>query len=178
MKFIFQPLSFLVCLAFFMSFHAVNAQEQEAPKPQSQFWKNVRFGGGLGLNFGNRNTQITVAPNAIYEVNPYFAFGPGLIYSYQKNDFLKTSLYGASITALANPIEFLQISGELEQLRVNQTIPSVGGDIEDDFWNTALFLGGGFRTGGVTIGARYNVLFNDRDSIYAQAWQPFVRVYF
>ncbi|MBQ51085.1 MAG: hypothetical protein CMF35_05230, partial [Leeuwenhoekiella sp.] len=34
------------------------------------------------------------------------------------------------------------------------------------------------RSGPVTIGARYNVLFNDNDSIYTSAIMPFVRFYF
>jgi len=39
-------------------------------------------------------------------------------------------------------------------------------------------MGAGYRLGGVVAGIRYNVLFQDGESIYAEAWQPFVRVYF
>lgn len=48
----------------------------------------------------------------------------------------------------------------------------------DNFWNTALFLGAGYRTNNATIGIRYNVLHNDNNNIYTTAFMPFVRVYF
>ena len=159
------------------------AQEDPAPKPQSEFWKKVRFGGGLGLNFGNNSTNISVSPSALYQPNQYIAFGPGLNFTYQSFGDLNTTLYGASAIFIANPLDFLQLSGEVEQLRVNQSID--GGPDIDGFWNTAIFLGGGYRLniGGNSLGAigiRYNVLFdgNDPNRVYADAWQPFVRVYF
>ncbi|GGG35680.1 hypothetical protein GCM10011344_40700 [Dokdonia pacifica] len=154
------------------------AQEDPAPKPQSEFWKKVRFGGGLGLAFGSNNTQITVAPSAIYQYNPYIAFGPGLNFNYQKFRDFSSTLYGVSGIFLANPIPEVQLSAEVEQLFGTQRIESIGGDITNDINNTALFLGAGYRIQGVTIGARYNVLFDNDDGIYAEAWQPFVRVYF
>ncbi len=171
---------YLLPFCFLFAASSVVGQEsREAPK--SEFWSKVRFGGGLGLNFGRNATNITIAPSALYQPNEYIAFGPGLNYTYQKFGDFKTSLIGGSAIVIVNPLDFLQLSGELEQLRVNQAIdgePDIPG-----FWNTALFLGAGFRlnVGGRGLGAigmRYNVLFNDRDQIYAEAWQPFVRVYF
>ncbi len=164
-------------LVFFSLFFCVTfvgfAQDQEP-----NFWSKVRFGGGLGLNFGNNFTSITVAPSAIYDFDEFFSLGPGLIYSYQKIDDFRSTLYGGSIIALVNPIPEIQISAELEQLRVNQKTDVINGTIEDDFWNTALFMGAGYRTGGVTFGIRYNILFADDDGVYADAWSPFVRVFF
>ena len=49
---------------------------------------------------------------------------------------------------------------------------------KDDFWNTALFLGVGYRSENITIGMRYNVLFKETDGIYADPYMPFVRLYF
>ena len=46
------------------------------------------------------------------------------------------------------------------------------------FWNTALFLGAGYRNENITLGIRYNILHRDRDNIYAEAFMPFVRIYF
>ncbi len=170
----------LVAILFFSS--SVRAQENPI-KPKSEFWKKVRFGGGLGLNFGNNTTNISVAPSALYQPNEYLAFGPGLNYTYQKFGDLSTSLFGGSAIVIANPINFLQISGEFEQLRVNQSVD--GGPDIDPFWNTAIFFGAGYRLniGGNSLGAigiRYNVLFDENESnrVYADAWQPFVRVYF
>lgn len=169
----------LVCCLIFASATFVTAQEVSTT-PKSAFWSKVRFGGGLGLNFGRNITNVTVAPSALYQPNQYVAFGPGLNYTYQKFGDFKTTLIGASAIVLTNPLDFLQLSGEFEQLRVNQSIAGVD---EPGRWNTALFLGAGYRlnVGGNSLGAigvRYNVLFNNGDGIYADAWQPFVRVFF
>ena len=51
---------------------------------KNNFWQKVQFGGGLGLSFGNRYTDISVAPSAIYNVNEYFAVGLGAQYTYVK----------------------------------------------------------------------------------------------
>ena len=154
------------------------AQESPVPKQKSEFWKKVRFGGGLGLSFGTNNTQITVAPSAIYQYNPYIAFGPGLNFNYQKFGDFSSTLYGVSGIFLANPIPEIQLSAEVEQLFGTQRFEDIQGDITNDVNNTAFFLGGGYRYNGITIGARYNVLFDNDDGIYAEAWQPFVRIYF
>ena len=172
--------SLLVLVGFLFFLPRVTAQE-EPVKPKSEFWKKVRFGGGLGLNFGNNVTNISVAPSALYQPNQYVAFGPGLNYTYQRFADTRTTLIGGSAIILANPLDFLQLSGEFEQLRVNQSFD--GGSDPDPFWNTALFLGGGYRLniGGNSLGAigvRYNLLFKEADGIYNTAWQPFVRVYF
>ncbi len=145
---------------------------------QNRFLDNVSFGGGLGLNFANGNFSATVAPSAIYNFNKYVSAGPSLIYSYQSNEFFKSSLYGGSLIGLFNPIQQIQLSTELEQLRVNQTIKFIEGDEDNDFWNTAFFVGAGYRAQNITFGVRYNLLFKDGDSVYASAWAPFVRVFF
>jgi hypothetical protein len=41
-----------------------------------------------------------------------------------------------------------------------------------------LFLGAGYRNENITFGVRYNVLHKERDNIYAEAFMPFVRVFF
>lgn len=149
-----------------------------APKSKSDFWRNVQFGGGFGLAIGSGYTDVTLAPSAIYNFNDYVAAGVGLQGSYIGSYNYTAALYGGSLIALFNPIEEAQFSIELEQLRVNTTFNGAGGNIKDNFWNTGLFLGGGFRSGNVTIGARYNVLYNKNDYVYSGVFMPFVRVYF
>ena len=155
-------------------------QENFAQEPvlKSKFWRRVQFGGGLGLAFGNNSTNISVSPSAIYNFNEKVALGAGLQYSYiNQKDFYTSHLYGGSIIGLVNPIQEIQLSAELEELRVNTDFndPSF---INDNYWNTALFLGAGYRTNNATIGIRYNVLHNDRNNIYTTAFMPFLRVYF
>lgn len=87
-------------------------------------------------------------------------------------------MYGGSLIALFNPMEELQISTELEQLRVDRTYSGASGNNSAGFWNTALFVGAGYRNENVTMGLRYNVLHKDRENIYTEAFMPFVRVLF
>jgi long-subunit fatty acid transport protein len=143
---------------------------------QSGLSERVHFGGSLGLSIGSGFTNIVVAPSVIYDVNQYFSAGAGLQGSYVnwQNNF-ESFIYGASIIGLVNPIEQVQLSAELEQLRVNTTYED---NFKDNFWNTALFLGAGYRTNNVTVGVRYNVLFKERNNVYNEAFMPFIRVYF
>ncbi|MDX1333031.1 MAG: alpha-ketoglutarate decarboxylase [Robiginitalea sp.] len=138
------------------------------------FWSRVRYGGGIGLSFGQEFVQIGLAPSAIYQVNDYAAVGLGINYSYSKISDTKFSAIGGSLIGLVNPIPALQVSGEFEQLYVNQSF----GPLDDSYWLPALFLGLGYATGPVTFGIRYDVLYDSDKSLYADPWIPFVRVYF
>ena len=165
---------FLFCINF-----NVKAQSLEETQIKSNFWDKVQIGGGLGLGIGNNYTNITVAPSAIYNFNNYFSAGLGLQYSYVKQkNYYQSNIYGGSVLALFNPIREIQLSAELEQLRVNSKFEDIYGNYSHDFWNTALFLGAGYRTNNVTLGVRYNVLHKDDQGVYVNAFMPFIRVYF
>lgn len=155
----------------------ISAQQIPENNAKSDFWSRVQFGGGLGLGFGSGFTNIAIAPSAIYNVNEYLAFGAGLQYSYLKQrDSYSSSQYGGSLIGLFNPIPEIQLSVELEQLRVNVNYETE--NFSDKFWNTGLFLGAGYRQDNFTFGIRYNVLFNEDKNVYGDAFMPFVRVYF
>ena len=160
---------------FFLLFVGIFCLKVSA-QSTSKISDRVHFGGSLGLSIGSGFTNIVVAPSVIYDVNQYFSAGAGLQGSYVKwqNNF-ESYIYGASLIGLINPIEQVQLSAELEQLRVNTTYPD---NFKDNFWNTALFLGVGYRTDNVTVGVRYNVLYKARNNVYNEAFMPFVRVYF
>ncbi len=170
-----KRLTFLFFIA--LSF-TISAQETPEKTQKSEFWSKVQFGGGLGLGFGSGFTNIAVSPTAVYNVNQYVSVGAGLQYSFLKqSDFYSSHMYGGSVIALFNPIEEIQLSTELEQLRVN--VDLVGSNSNSaDFWNTGLFVGAGYRMDNVTIGVRYNVLFSNDKNVYADALMPFVRVFF
>jgi hypothetical protein len=159
----------------------VIAQYQQTPPSRSPFWQNVQFGGGLGLSFGSGYTEISVAPSAIYNVNPYLATGLGLQASYvSSKNYYDSGIYGVSILTFINPIPQIQFSINLNESYVNNHYESYNGfkSYTDQFWNTALFLGAGYRTGNVTVGLAYNVLYNENDNVYGDAVMPFVRAYF
>ncbi|WP_223845525.1 hypothetical protein [Flavobacterium selenitireducens] len=190
MKFL-VPVRFRLVVATFCVFASIDVMAQDSTysanaKMPSDFWRRVQVGGGLGLGIGNGYTDIAVAPSAIYNFNRYFAAGVGITGNYVRFcdysssiDEYRSWIYGGSLIALVMPIEQLQLSFELEQLRVNSRIEHFeDGTIHDDFWNTGLFVGAGYRTQNVTVGIRYNLLFDADKTVYADSWMPFVRVYF
>jgi len=165
----------MVCSLTFCSIAQNNPQ-----KAPNEFWQNVRFGGGIGLSFGDGFFSGTLAPSAIYQFNEMVAAGIGLNGTYNKReDFYKSTILGGSILTLFNPIQVIQLSSEFEQLHVSRNFDQNFIGVNDDkYWYTALFLGVGYRTGHVTVGIRYDVLYDEDKSIYADPWIPFVRVYF
>lgn len=168
--------------AFIFLMFSVGLHAQQKPLPKAKtgaFWERVQFGGGLGLSVSKDYTDFTVAPSAIYNFNDYFAFGGGLQYSRLKQKSYYTSnVYGGTLIGLFNPIEEIQLSVELEEINVNTKYMDLGGELKKSFWNTGLYLGGGYRQDNVTVGARVNLLFDKNKDIYSSAFMPFVRVFF
>ncbi len=147
---------------------------------QQQFTDRVKIGGSLGLSFGNGFFSGTLAPSAIYQFTPQFAMGVGLngTYNSLKNNYESTIL-GGSALALYNVIPEIQLSAEFEELNVNRKYKETfGEDFTENYWYPALFLGVGFHANNIAIGIRYDVLYENDKSIYADAFVPFVRVYF
>ncbi|MDG2433901.1 hypothetical protein [Flavobacterium sp.] len=168
----------LIVFILFVSNNLTAQQRTFSSNPAADFWNKVQFGGGFGLSLGSGYTDISIAPSAIYNFNEYVSMGVGLQYTYaSQRNFYTSNLYGGSIIALVNPIPEIQLSAELEQLRVN--VKGTGqNDFTNNFWNTGLFVGAGYRTNNVTVGLRYNVLYKENQGAYSDAFMPFVRVYF
>jgi hypothetical protein len=161
------------------------SQQDSIPKSKSVFWQKVQFGGGLGLAIGNGFTNVSVSPTGYYNFDKTFTVGVGLTGSYVAQESnpsnfnsigYKSTIFGGSLIGLMHPIEEIQLSAEVEQLKVNRKFDEFLND--DSFWNTSLFLGAGYRTQNVTLGVKFNVLHNDNNNIYSQAWLPFVRIMF
>ncbi|MGB6267895.1 MAG: alpha-ketoglutarate decarboxylase, partial [Olleya sp.] len=69
--------------------------QDNPPKQNSEFWKKVRFGGGLGLSTGNNFFSATIAPSAIYQFDNTFALGIGLNGTYNRSkNFFKSTILG------------------------------------------------------------------------------------
>lgn len=173
--------SFFVILFFLFSNFSFAQQQNNVIDNNYNFWDKVQFGGGLGLGIGSGYTDISVIPSAIYNVNEIVAIGMGLQFGYlSSKNYYNSYVYGGSIITLVSPIPEIQLSAELEQVRVNTDYKANNSrpSFSDNYWNTALFLGAGYRTGNVTIGGRYDILFDEDRSLYGSAFMPFVRVYF
>ncbi len=160
----------------FLSFgqETQKTKEVETVKKKSDFWKNVRVGGGFGLNFGNNVTTIAVNPTAVYDFNQKFSLGGSLGYTYSKSGDFKSNVFTASVLSIYAPFQNFEFSGELEQLFVNSRF----GDARDSYNYPALYLGVAYRTRNFSIGGRFDVLYNDDKSIYSSPFTPFVRVFF
>jgi hypothetical protein len=146
---------------------------------ENDFWNHVRFGGGIGLSFGNGFFSGTLAPSAIYEFDNQFALGLGLNGTYNnREDFYKSTIFCGSVIGLFSPIDVIQLSAEFEELNVNRKWDNYLGFENENYWYPALFVGGGYRTQNITLGIRYDLLYDRDKSIYADPWMPFIRVYF
>lgn len=177
--FLFVLKSILIVIILLFSGTLFAQRQSTNINTPDDFWKNVQFGGGLGLSFGTGYTDISISPSAIYNFNPTVALGTSLQLGYvsSKNNY-NSFIYGGSLIGLINPIPEIQLSAELEEINVNTNYKYSGGNTTTNFWNTSLYLGAGYRTGNVTVGVRYNVLFDKNKSYYNDAFMPFVRVYF
>ncbi len=174
----FQNIKSFVLVSFVLfSLQNISAQNEN-------FWSKVRFGGNIGIGFTNDTFNAVIAPAAIYDFNPWFSGGVGISFGYSTfdddvfNEERRSTNYGASLIGLFNPIPEFQLSAEFEQMGVSQRIETPNQTFTDDYWYPALFLGAGYRTGFVSFGIRYDVLYDDDKSIYGSAYAPFVRVFF
>ena len=98
--------------------------------------------------------------------------------SLKRKDFYKSTILGGSLIGLFNPIEAIQLSAEFVELNVNRKWENYLSLEDEKYWYPALFVGAGYRTQNITFGLRYDLLYNEEKSIFADAWMPFVRVYF
>ena len=169
------PIRIFLSLFLIGAIHICSAQYLNA---NNNFWNQVQFGGGISLGLNNGGFNTSVSPSAIYRFNEKFAAGTALNVNYAKYQDAKRIAYGASILSLYNPFPFLQLSAELEQLRVNNSFDDLLVRIEENYWSPALLLGVGYTEQNFTVGIRYDVLYDENKSIYFNAWMPFVRVYF
>lgn len=143
----------------------------------SDFWQRVNFGGGVGLNFGNNAFNIGLYPSAIYRASDIYSVGAGLNFNYSKFDDDELTAYGFSFLNFINPIPQIQLSAEFDQMRINRNFDNIL-NADDNYWLPALHLGVGYGSRNFVFGVRYDVLYDDGRSIYADPWSPFVRVYF
>jgi len=159
-------------------FEGIDFENLNLEQQTYSFKESLRFGGGIGLSFGNDFFSGSLTPFVLSEVNQYLLTGVGLNFTYSSFRNEEALVYGASIMAIGRPTRDLQVSAEFEQLRVNRTLDTSVGTFEDDYWYPALFLGIGYNSGPVTFGVRWDALYDSDKSIYANAFMPFVRFFF
>ncbi len=85
------------------------------------------------------------------------------------------NIIGGSVLALYRPGSSIQLSAEYEQLKKSEK--QVFQDAES-LWQSALFFGFEYVTGNISMGLRYDVLYDKTNLIYPSALSPVFRVYF
>ena len=172
-----RKLYLFICISLIISTSS-SVFSQNSISENPSFWNNVRFGGSFGLNFSNNFFNANLAPKAVYDFNQYASAGVGLLGSYSNGSYYSAYTFGGSILGILRAVQQLQLSAEFEELQVNRNWELDGGNREESYWYPALFLGAGYNNGPVTVGIRYDVLYDDDRSIYGNALMPFVSIYF
>lgn len=157
----------------------INLFSQNSELDRHRFIDDVRFGGGINIGAGNNYSTFSISPSAIYDFSDKFSAGLSATYVYVKNKSTvsrTTNIYGGSVLALYKPIRNMQFSTEFEQLKINQNIAFLN---DADLWQSALYIGAEYVTGNISMGLRYDVLFDKATNIiYSSALSPIFRVYF
>ena len=152
---------------------------QNSDLDQHRFIDDVRFGGGINIGIGSAYSTFAISPSALYDFSEQFSAGLSFTYVYIKTKSTintTTNLFGGSILALYKPIENIQFTTEFEQLKINQTYATLN---EANLWQPALYIGAEYVTGNISMGLRYDVLFDKTTNvIYSSALSPVFRVYF
>lgn len=145
---------------------------------------NWRFGGGIGLSFGNNSYfGFNVSPSVGYMVSNNVELGATAGYQYAKNDYSKLNLFNAGPYINFFPIEniflranYMYYTGKQEY---NDRTPYYNTMYESNLDESALWLGAGYQSGGPVrfqAGVMYNVLYKENESIFSSGFQPFMGV--
>jgi len=145
----------------------------------SQKEKRLIFGVGFGLNFVG-GTNISLSPNLMYKVSNKFTFGAGVQGSYSAiKDLQNTTTIGGNVVTQYNPIPQILTLVEFVELNVSTETESPEGKMKQTYWDSALFVGAGYSiTPKIAIGAKYNLLYNEDESVYSSPVIPFVNITF
>ena len=141
--------------------------------------KRLKFGVGFGLSFVG-GTNISLAPNLTYKLSEKISFGVGIQGSYSAiKDLQNTTTFGGNVSTLYSPIRKITALLEFAELNVTTKTETPDGEIEDNYWDAALFVGAGFNvTDKISVGAKYNVLYDKDKSVYTSPIIPFVNISF
>ncbi len=169
---------FLILALLSLSVSAISQQSEiDSQKPGK--W---RFGGGLGLGFGsNGYFGFAISPFVGYEIIPQLEGGFTVGYQYSKWSDAKQNLFNAGPYLNYYPIPSLFARAHYEYYTGTSEIEY---DYDADnykynFNESALWLGGGYRTTGkvqLYAGLMYNVLYDKDSSLFSTGLRPILGV--
>lgn len=139
--------------------------------------KSLLFGCGFGLSFIG-GTNVSLSPNLTYKLSDKVFIGSGLQINYTDiKGYQRTTTYGANVLGQYSFTPKVTTSLEFAQLRVSTK--TVSDNSRENYWDSALFVGLGYNiTNKITMGAKYNLLYKDGESIYTTPIIPFVNISF
>lgn len=142
---------------------------------QQEKW---RVGGGVAMNFGDHGAfALNVSPFIGYEVVQNLEAGVSTGYQYSKYRDVKQNLFSLGPYINFYPIQSIFVRAQYEYYTGNTKFKHL--DQSSSFDENALWIGGGYRsTGRVQFyaGIIYNVLYKEKTSLFAEAYQPIVGV--
>lgn len=153
------------------------AQENNAQEPNR--W---RLGGGIGLSVGSDEYfALSVSPTVGYAITPQLEGGVSVGYQYASNSFYKQNLFNFGPYLNYYPVNFLFLRGHFEQFTGNTKFKFISdiNESKDNFNESALWLGGGYRSPGPVsfyAGIMYNVLYKEDDSIFDSGLRPILGI--
>lgn len=143
------------------------------------FWENVRFGGNLGLQFGNP-TYVLLSPSIAYIppaeiLDEKLMLGLGVTYIYSKVKYADvqyvSNIYGGRVFARYLVTDNLFAYTEYESLNA----PNYLNDNSQRTWVNSFFVGGGYLQniggrGGFSVTVLYNLAWTPNNLIYSSPW--------
>lgn len=141
--------------------------------------KRLKFGCGFGLNFVG-GTSISVSPNLTHKVSDKISLGGGVQGSYNSiKNLQNTTTFGANVLGFFYPSKKIQTTLEFAQLRVKTTTELNSVKTTKSYWDSAIFVGGGINiTPKIAVGAKYNLLYKEGESVYSSPVVPYVNISF
>ena len=141
--------------------------------------KKLQFGCGFGLSFVG-GTNISLSPNLTYSLNDQLALGAGIQGSYSGiKNLQNTTPVGANILGQYKPTKKIQTLLEFAQLRVSTKKDTDMDKSTRSYWDSALMVGAGYSiTPKISVGAKYNLLYKEGESVYTSPIIPFVNISF
>ena len=145
---------------------------------------NWRFGGGLGLSFGNNGYfGFNVSPSVGYMVANNLELGATAGYQYAKDDYSKLNLFNVGPYINFFPIENIFLRANYMyytgKQKFDDRTPYYNSVYEANLDESALWLGAGYQSNGQVrfqAGVLYNVLYKENESIFSSGFQPFMGI--
>lgn len=157
-------------------------EEAQAQFREASFWDKTRFGGNIWFSFGASST-VFLQPTIYHDVTPRLMMGLGATYIYQKTtvptlagDIDHTqNVWGGRALLFFRVWDQLNLTGDLNYSKLEYQIDNT--DRFEQEWIPSLYLGIQYgirmgRSGYTFVGVSYDVLHDERRSLYSSPWQP------